>query len=197
LIEFGQHFCIGSMFQSWGFILIFSWQFREFRFSLMLTYACRSENILLFCQKHLLCNFETVSEHWQAEKWLLGRKKSLDFYPFDFQPKIISVFLAIIAKLRFLPTFLCRTFLVWGVWLYEWKQLILLSNTWKPGFPGILLLCFQLWTIRNHFTASYQGLWLTVQILFLKPFNSNPLFIPDTLFSPVSVIKQTQGSKPK
>jgi len=62
LIEFGQHFCIGSVFQSWRLIFIFSWQFREFIFSLMLTYAYRSEKILLFCQKHLFCNFGTDFE---------------------------------------------------------------------------------------------------------------------------------------
>jgi len=52
-----------------------------------------------------------VSVDW-LKSGLNGKntQKSLDFDLFDIQPKIISIFLAIIAKLRFLPTFYAERF---------------------------------------------------------------------------------------
>jgi len=55
----------------------------------MLTFANRSEKILLFCLNYLFCNFETVRESSLAEEWL---QKTLDCDSFDPHQKQLNVF---------------------------------------------------------------------------------------------------------
>ena len=57
--------------------------------------------------------------------------ESMVFAPLHPPPNKISTFFIITAKVRSLPTFLCRkfipTFLVWALWLFEWTHLVFLT----------------------------------------------------------------------
>jgi len=69
--------------------------------------------------------------------WATKKQNFLDFVPFD-PPKLISIFVIIIAKSKVLTDIfylesLVPTILIWALRFFEWKQLFFLGNV-KTGF---------------------------------------------------------------